>query len=118
MAETILAASGGHQVKAFLAEGDSIKQLVIKAKARKASIEAVKPLLDEVIALRNVASGVPSLKEHLVELAHILTTRAASDSKPRIETLRRDLEAELVAGAAPSSQSSAPSSGAPLPHDE
>ena len=95
MADAILAASGGHQVKAFLAEGDSIKQLVIKAKARKAAIEAVKPLLDEVIALRNVASGVPSLKEHLVELAHILTTRAASDSKPRIETLRRDLEAGL-----------------------
>jgi hypothetical protein len=82
-------------VKAFLAEGDAIKQLAVKAKARKAAIEAVKPLLDDVIALRNVASGVPALKEHLVELAHIITTRAAADSKPRIETLRRDLEAGL-----------------------
>jgi hypothetical protein len=45
--------------------------------------------------LRNVASGVPALKEHLVELAHIITTRAAADSKTRIETLRRDLEAGL-----------------------
>ncbi len=95
MADAILSTSGGHQVKAFLAEGDAIKQLAVKAKARKAAIEAVKPLLDDVIALRNVASGVPALKEHLVELAHIITTRAAADSKTRIETLRRDLEAGL-----------------------
>lgn len=95
MAEAILATSGGHQVKALLAEGDAIKQLAAKAKARKAAIDAVKPLLDEVIALRNVADAVPSLKEHLAELSHILTTRAAADSKAGIETLRRDLEAGL-----------------------
>lgn len=95
MAEAILAASGGHQVKAVLAEGESIKQLAAKAKVRKAAIDAVKPLLDDVIALRNVADAVPSLREHLSELDHILKSRAAADSKASIETLRRDLDAGI-----------------------
>jgi hypothetical protein len=95
MAEPILAASGGHQVKALLAEGDAIKQLVVKAKARKSSIDGVKALLDEVISLRNVAEGVPALKDHLAELSHIISTRTAADSKPRLDTLRRDLETGL-----------------------
>jgi hypothetical protein len=95
MADAILAASGGHQVKALLAEGDAIRQLVANAKARKAAIDAVREPLNDVISLRNVSDGVPELKEHLAELSHIIMTRTASDSKSRIETLRRDLEAGL-----------------------
>lgn len=95
MAEAILGASGGHQVKAVLAEGEAIKALSSKAKARKVAIDAAKPLLDEVISLRNVADGVPAFKEYLGELSHIITTRTAAESKARLETLRRDLETGL-----------------------